>query len=93
MDKSGRQVRGDVVEGRGQLAADALEGGDGHDRDQGRNETVFDRRGARFVLGKTREKALHDGAPMCIVTLFRIRLSALRRQNSFELSRRILQRS
>jgi hypothetical protein len=42
-----------------QLGAEALNDGDDRNRDAGRDETIFDGRGARLVLYKTRNKLFH----------------------------------
>src|SRR5580698_5135610 len=43
-----------------QIAAEALNNGDDRNRDAGSNQAVFDRRGARLVLHKTRKNGLHS---------------------------------
>ena len=49
----------DRVEGVGHLGAEQLDGGEDADADDERDQTVLDRRGARFI-GR---KALHTGSP------------------------------
>src|ERR1700722_13151007 len=58
-----RERAGNAAEGALQVGAEALDDGDDRNRDAGGDETVFDGRGARLVLGETREKGLHELAP------------------------------
>src|SRR5580704_3120358 len=54
---------GNAAERRFQVATEALNNGDDRNRDTGGNQTVFDGRGARFVLHETCKNGLHELAP------------------------------